>query len=168
MECSCIRHSGQKFDFHLDLLDCETLVFTDLSNWMDEDYYVIPEDWPMTVTLPSGSTVEINFKPKGTTIITSENIGVIRDGIYCFKTESCGHVYSRNEAVLCNLECKYDTLLASLDVSLNSPNKDVLEKVKTLSSYLNAIRLNAKLGKTTLATKFFKIVSEELKNIDCL
>lgn len=168
MECSCIRHSGQKFDFHLQLLDCDTLVFTDLSNWMDEEYYLIPETWPMTITLPGGSKVTINFKPQSTTVIRSTDIGVILDGIYCFQTDSCGYIYTRNEAILCSIECKYDTLLHSIDMSLVSPTREVLDKLNTLDIYINAIRSNARSGKIDLATKFFKIVSRELSHVDCL
>lgn len=174
MECSCIRRSGTKFDFYLDLLDCDTLVFTDLSNWMDEDYYVIPDEWPMTIKFPDGNTKQVNFKPKGTTIFTSSSLGVgcLLDGIYCFSTESCGYDYHRNEAILCSLECKLDTLINQLDISYLSKHypqtNPTLELIKNATTYMNSIRINARNGKVNQALKYFKLVSTELENIECL
>lgn len=169
MECSCIRGSGQRFNFYLELLDCDTIVFTDLSNWMEEDYYTIPESYPMTVTLPGGTTKEINFKPKGTTIITDKDLGCILDGIYCFTTESCGYTYSRNRAIACSLECKRETLVQSLDINGNLHNYNRnLELIKTIDVYLDSFKANAEAGKINLATKYFNILQKELEKIECL
>lgn len=164
MECSCIRRTSTKFDFLLELLDCDTLVFTDLSNWMDEDYYVIPDTWPMTIKFPNGKKVEVSFKPQQSTIYKPTDLGVscLLDGIYCFSTESCGYDYIRNEAILCSLECKLDTLTNTIE-----SNNDV-ELVKTMTVYMNCIRTNARVGKIQKATKYFNLVSNELEKVDCL
>jgi hypothetical protein len=165
MDCSCIRRSGPRFDFHLELIDCDTFIFTDLSNWMEEDYYVVPEEYPMTIKMPNGTTKVINFKPKGSVVITSSTLGaVILDGVYCFTTESCGYTYTRSEAILCGLECKLDTLIASLDPT----NFQDISRIHSLHIYMEAIRTNAKLDKPQLAESFFKIVQRELQKVDCL
>lgn len=169
MDCSCIRGSGTKFDFYLELLDCDTLVFTDLSNWMEEDYYVVPDEWTMTIKFPSGTTKDIKFKPKGTTIITASDLGIpcILDGIYCFSTFSCGNTYYRNEALLCSLECKLDTLIHQLDISLYNYDKN-LAFAQKISVYINSIKTNARIGKTQLANKYFDITSRELEKVECI
>lgn len=168
MECACIRGTGSKFDFYLDLLDCDTLVFTDLSNWMTEEYYNIPDQHPMTITLPDGTKVEVMFKPQGSTIFRSSDLGIgcLLDGIYCFSTYSCGYTYSRNEALLCSLECKLDTLISQIDTSVYG--KSGIDKAKTLSMYLESCKTNARLGKIDRATKLFNIVAKELEGVDCL
>ena len=169
MECACIRGTGSKFDFYLDLLDCDTVVFTDLSNWMTEDYYNIPDEHPMTITFPDGTKKDVMFKPQGSTIFRSSDlqIGCFLDGVYCFSTYSCGYTYSRNEALLCSLECKLDTLISQLDIS-TVYGKASLEKAKTLSTYLESVKTNARLSKIDRATKLFHIVSKELEGVDCL
>src|SRR4029078_2817783 len=164
MECSCIRRTSTKFDFLLELLDCDTLVFTDLCNWMDEDYYVIPDKWPMTIKFPNGKKVIVEFKPQQSTVFKPTDLGVscLLDGIYCFSTESCGYDYIRNEAILCSLECRLDTLINQMDT------KEETERVKTIEVYMSAIRTNARVGKIQRATKYFNIVSNELEQVDCL
>jgi hypothetical protein len=133
---------------------------------MDEDYYVIPDEWPMEIKTPSGKTVTVNFKPQSSTIIRSSDIGILFDGIYCFKTESCGHDYTRNEAIICSLECKMDTLISMVDAS--NENKELLEKAKGLNILIESIKTNAHNGKIEKALRTFKIVSKELENIDCI
>ncbi len=169
MNCACIRGTGRKFDFYLELLDCDTLVFTDLSNWMDEDYYEIPEEYPMTITFPNGTKKQVNFKPKSTTIFTSGELGIgcILDGVYCFTVESCGYTYSRNDGVVCSLQCKLDTLTSSMDIS-PTYGKELLSKIETLSVYMKAFQSNARLGKINKAVSLFKILSKELEGVDCL
>lgn len=160
MNCSCIRHGGSLFDYHLEMLDCDTIIFTDLSNWMQEDYYEVPNSWPMTVTSPSGDKFTVNFKPMGTTVIRSEDLGgCILDGIYCFSTESCGYIYSRSEAIMCSLQCKLDTLLAF--------NEDY-DRIGKISNYIDSIKINARVNKVKLAESMFKIVQRELKSVECL
>ena len=169
MNCACIRGTGQKFDFYLDLLDCDTLVFTDLSNWMEEDYYEIPEEYPMTITFPNGSKKTVNFKPKSSTIFRSSDLGVgcILDGIYCFSVESCGYEYHRNDGIVCSLECKLATLSGQIDISLVY-GKDLLERVERLSTYMDAFKTCARQGKINKATSLFKILARELASVDCL
>jgi hypothetical protein len=169
MNCACIRGTGRKFDFYLELLDCDTLVFTDLSNWMEEDYYVVPEEYPMEIKFPNGTKKTVNFKPQGATVFTSESLGVpcLFDGIYCFTVESCGYTYSRNDAIVCSLECKLDTLVHQMDTSLVY-GKESLSKIERITVYIDSFKSNARLGKINKATKLYKILSRELEGIDCL
>lgn len=169
MNCACIRGTGRKFDFYLELLDCDTLVFTDLSNWMDEEYYTIPEEYPMTITLPNGSKKDVMFKPKSSTIITSSELGsgCLLDGVYCFTVSSCGYTYSRNRGITCSLECKLDTLTSKLDTSVVY-SKALMDKILRLSLYIESFKINAEIGKINQATSIFKVLSKELEDVDCL
>lgn len=169
MNCACIRGTGRKFDFYLDLLDCDTVVFIDQSNWMDEDYYTIPDEYPMTITFPNGTKKSVNFKPRSATVFTSQDLGMpfLLDGIYCFTVESCGYTYSRNDGIVCSLECKLDTLTHQLETSLVY-GKELLSKIERLTVYMDSFKTNARLGKINRATKLFNILSRELEGIDCL
>ena len=53
MNCSCIRNN---FNFHIKVLSCGELLYEDLSNWMTEDYYVIPEDYEVSIKFPSDTS----------------------------------------------------------------------------------------------------------------
>ena len=56
--CSCIKKEAQGFDFVLNTYDCKALVVTDLTNWMKDDGYIIPDRFDVAIVLPNQS---INF-----------------------------------------------------------------------------------------------------------
>ena len=166
MSCSCIKGTDSKFDFKLESLDCSTLIFTDLSSWMDDDNYSIPNKHEISVTLPmSNKVIHLDINAGSSTVIKGPNLGVgecIPDGIYCFTIDSCGIKYTRNSAVTCQLECRLDELkvrLAKEEISL--------EKVNELQSYLDIIKSSAKNGQPKKAIEFHKVLNKKLDNLNC-
>ena len=167
MKCSCIKNTAQSFDFHLESLDCKTLIFKDLTNWMEEEPYVIPTTFPITITLPNGKVVNTTFNPKSITHYTGsmlETTTCLPDGIYCFKVDSCGYNYSRHKAVVCKLECKLDNYIAKVS---REDDDEAWEKITEISNLINSIKVNAEIGKHKVANDIYKIVTKKLDRLEC-
>ena len=165
MSCSCIKGTDSKFDFTLESLDCQTLVFTDLSSWMDDENYIIPEQHLITVVLPNSVERQINIKPRSNTVIKGEDLGVgkcIPDGIYCISIESCGIKYTRNASVTCQIECKIDELVKRL-----SKGEIDIERVTELRSDLEIIKSSIKIGQPKKAIDYHEILQTKLDNLNC-
>lgn len=159
--CACIKREDQAFDIVINTYDCKALVITDLTNWMDDDNYSIPAKHAVVVTLPNKSTVDIEIIPNSTTKIAATALGgneCLHDGIYCFKTESCGYSYSRTKAVVCTLRCKLNNFI--------SKSEDWAEITK-LSNLIDLIEIDAEMGNEINARELFKIASKELDKHSC-
>ena len=159
--CSCIKREDQAFDLVITTYSCKEIVVTDLSNWMDDDSYIIPKKHKVTVVLPSKSEVDINIMPNSTTKIYSKDLGggeCLQDGIYCFKTESCGYKYSRTKAIVCTLRCKLNNFI--------SKSEDWAE-IQRLRNLIDLIEIDAEMGNELNAKELFKIVDKELDKHSC-
>ena len=156
MDCSCVRNH---FDFDISYSSCCTkLVYTDLSEWMDDDHYNVPDGMELEITTPKGDTKAISVKPEGTTIINSDSIfGVtkeITDGIYCFKFTNCGSTYTKNIAITCQLRSKIDDLYVR---ECKSDEEIDGDKLCDLQRWLKYIEVNAMHGCTDVAKEYFKL-----------
>lgn len=159
--CACIKKEVQGFDFAINTFDCKAIIVTDLTNWMVGDSYKVPENYSVTVTLPNQSKVEVSFKGNSTTKITAKELSgseCLLDGIYCFKTESCGYTYTRNKAIVCTLRCKLDNFI--------SKSNDFVE-ITRLENLINLIEVDAEMGRELNAKELFKIVDKELDKHSC-
>lgn len=159
--CSCIKKEDQSFDFVLTTYDCKGLVFTDTTNWMLEDGYGLPASQEVEITLPNKSKVVKSFKPLTATKFSSEELfgtKCLPDGIYCFKTTSCGYPYTRIKAVVCTLRCKLDNLIAK---------SEDWQKITELSNLIDAIEVNTEMGMEVTAKELFKVVNRELDKYSC-
>ena len=70
-KCSCIRNNN--YDFNLNVSSCYSLIYTDLSEWMTEEQYVIPESYNVEVTSPDGQKAILTIKPDQANKINSEH-----------------------------------------------------------------------------------------------
>lgn len=159
--CSCIKREDQAFDFVLSTYDCKGLVFTDTTNWMEEDGYAVPSEQELEIVLPNKSTVKTKFIPKSSTKFSSQELfgtKCLPDGIYCFKVESCGQKYTRNKAVVCTLRCRLDNLIAK---------SEDWETINKLSNLIDSIEVNSEMGMELNAKELFKVVSKELDIHSC-
>ncbi len=159
--CACIKKEAQGFDFSLDSYDCKGLLFIDTTNWMVDDNYSLPDTFDITVVLPSKNDVKVTLKPNTTNKISAKDLGFgacLPDGIYCFKTESCGYKYSRNKAVVCTLKCRLHNLIAK------SEDWHTINKIKNL---IEAIEVSAEMGLELQAQNLFKVVQKELDILEC-
>lgn len=163
-ECSCIRG---KYDFKIDTLNCDAILYQDLSDWMDE--HSIPEFYTISITTPKNTTpIHLQVELTGVSIIRPEEIGLTGldgiDGVYCFTTNSCGVEYTKTKAVTCRLECKLDHMIAQ---GINTPGQ--LKEAEEIERYIKAIHYNAERNFVEEAKFFYNRASERLscKNCEC-
>jgi hypothetical protein len=160
--CACIKREDQAFDIVINTYDCKALVITDLTNWMDDgDSYSIPTKHNVTISLPSKTVVNIDIIPNSTTKVYSKDLSgteCLQDGIYCFKTESCGYKYSRTKAVVCTLRCKLNNFI--------SKSEDWAE-ITRLGNLIDLIEIDAEMGNEINAQELFKIATKELDKQSC-
>ena len=162
MACSCIKREDQSFDIITTTYGCKAIVITDISNWMMGDNYSIPENHEVEIVLPNKNSVKANIKPNSTTKIFSKDLfgtSCLPDGIYCFKTESCGYSYSRNKAITCTLRCKLDDFISKEGVSWEEINK--------LENMVDLVEISAEMGNEISANELYNIVSKELDKHSC-
>lgn len=163
MNCSCIKGN---YDFILQSMDCSKVLYQDLSDWMMEDYYTVPDTYSIEVLVPNRkSFVSLEVNANSFTVITPEALGLkskcIVDGVYCFKVDNCGTVYQKTVAITHQLQCCLDNLVVTA-----STTKDI-ENIKYLQMILEGIHINAKHGNIEEAAKQFSFLSISLESLDC-
>lgn len=165
---SCIKGN---YNFVLNYADCRTLVYTDISDWMDFDNYQIPRQQAVEVNILNRRAVSIFLDPNKPNKITSFDLGVgskeerllIPQGIYTFTVESCGVEYKRCRAVDCEIKCKLDNLI----VSSNLDNPSELSHIVELKLKFDQMHLAAEFFNTSAAQKLFGILEKDLSCVSC-
>jgi hypothetical protein len=158
MECSCIRGN---YNYYAEAIDKKTIIYQDLSNWMDDEGYIYPETYEVNVTPPTSSTpIAITMRVGEINRLSSEEIGTIKDGIYCFQVESCGDPYTRSQAIFPHILCCIKQAWATLGIEW----QDSIEEVE---NHLKLAKINAELNNVQLASKELKIAKKLLENIKC-
>ncbi len=164
VSCSCIKGN---FDLSIGYNGCSTLLIEDMSDWMVEgQIYSKPESYSLEILTPN--------RPKSHTVtiltdkrnrVSPEDVGIngsiFNDGIYCFKTESCGIKYQRNKLLSCQTECCISDAVARLK---NKEDVILLDEIRLM---LDSCRVNTEIGNLTKANDQFKMVSKLLKNLNC-
>ena len=163
MNCSCIKGN---YDFILQSKDCSRLTYQDLSDWMIEDYYNIPDTYNVDVLIPGRkSSINIPVNTNGVTVITPETLGLkskcIVDGVYCFTVENCGTVYKKSIAVTYQSQCCLDNLV------ITASTKRDLDTVKYLQMMLDGVHINAKFDNIEEAHKQLSFIVTSLESLDC-
>lgn len=168
MPCSCIRGS-YSWKFSVEVLDNENLRYTDYSDWNQTPPYVLPKEHKVFVLKPDGNEVEINVNPKGSTIITNEDLrsaNCIQDGTYCFKAYTClncdtgewGDIQMiKREMITPNMDCKLKQMIVT------SP-KEVWMK-----AYADDIEMktNAAIGQFERAQELYSDLDDLTNNYNC-
>lgn len=156
--CSCIKGN---YNFYTKSIDIDTIVYQDMSIWMDEKGYILPDEYEVDITLPT------SFKPKRLTLkvnqlnrLSSKELGSIKDGIYCFETTSCGEPYKRCHAIFPYMECCIKKAWTTLD-------KEKSHLIREVEYYLNLSKINAELDNVQLASKQLKVARKLLDNLKC-
>lgn len=157
-ECSCIRGN---YNYHVEAVDSKTILYQDLSDWMDDEGYVYPQNYEVMVTPPLKFTpIPLSVDTGSFTKITSSEIGEVRDGIYCFQTSSCGHTYMRTKAIFPKIECCVKQAWVTL-----GPDKH--EEIESVENHLKLATINAELNNVQLASKHLKYAQRKLENLKC-
>ena len=162
-DCGCIK---ENYDFTLKSMDSKTLVYQDMSTWMEGAEFSTPDKYSVSVQMPGKTTGELlDLSIFSQSAIRSENFGssshALPDGIYCFTLSNCGTTFTRTKAVLYSLECCLQSAKAAM-----KDDKD-LEKIIKMEFYLDSIRINADLGKVQKAQEYFDLAKKELSNLNC-
>lgn len=157
-DCSCIRGV---FNVHAEALDKDTLVVTDVSEWMDEEGYDPPTVYTASITPPASSRAfDVLIDANKTNKITSEDIGAIKDGVYCFTVESCGKVYTRNKALFPKMEC----CVAKAWATMPGHRED---QIREVDKFLMLATHAAELGNVNDSFNNLKIARQLLDNLKC-
>ena len=153
---------GGNFDFLLSHLDCKTFTYQDISNWVNNEK---PEEYIVQIVPPGFSdSIDILIETDKVNILKVDNKNLqLIDGIYCFKVNNCGTLYSRYEGVACKLKCKLNYLISQADIN-NIKDFNEIEEVRFL---LNGFYENAKLNKPDKALKFFNLAEDKLSCAKC-
>jgi hypothetical protein len=131
---------------------------------MSDENYEIPETHKISIVLPNKNTVEAVIRPNSTTKIYSKDLfgtECLPDGIYCFKTESCGYLYSRNKAITCTLRCKLDDMISKATTDSD------WDEVQKISNMIDLIEVDAEMGNEVSANEMYKIANRELDKHSC-
>lgn len=162
MDCSCIKG---KFDVILDSLDSRTLLYQDSSQWMTGARYQLPETYKVQVKPPySSKFFDIEVPTKGFKTLTSKDLGAgsdgncLQEGVYAFKTESCGESYLLYKSVTPDLECRLRCMLTQ--------GVDAI-KVSELTTQLKSVAYNAERDLIIEANNILKVVKREIDLIEC-
>lgn len=160
MDCSCIR-GDSGYNFYVEAIDPDTIIYQDLSVWMDENNYVLPSTYTVVIQPPGvSSTYTLEFDISSINRITKNEIGSIRDGIYCFSVDICGVKYKKTKSLFPKIECCIKQAWATLDDSW-------WEKLEEVENYLKLTSINAELGNIKEANNTFNIAKKLLENIKC-
>lgn len=160
--CACLKGV---FNYYVEALDRNTIIFQDLSEWMTESGYEVPSTYALTVIPPATSKeYSVNIKVGQLTRLTSDDIGTIKDGVYCFKVPSdgvgCGEGYTRSTALFPKIEC----CLKQAWVSLGDTKYNELSEIQF---HLDQVTRNVQINNVQLAEKELKIAKILLDNLKC-
>ncbi len=158
MDCSCLRG---ELSLNVKPLNCEALRLTDLSEWMNEDGYIVPTSYPITITDPTGIVIDASFIPTSENILSKETLGTLKDGIYCFSVDNCGTIYTFQVAITCNLECRLVSLYSKAE---EDEDFDLITKIERNISF---IRANAKFNNVDKAKYWYDVTRRILDNHEC-
>lgn len=172
--CACMRGV---FDFCIEIINTTTIKYTDLSDWMTEDPYVIPEYYPVFIDVPppKSGMVTAMVKARGTTILTSEDLGLpcdrcIYDGFYCFNALGCYNCdtdtwgetkYSKTVLLAPRVECEIENLLG------RAYEDHEFEKADSMRTKLKSVEAKVNIGQLDSSRTLFRQLRRELESINC-
>ncbi len=160
---TCIKGN---FDAILSCPDNQTMIYQDMSEWMNAPGYAKPEQYTVNITPPGRTeSTPILISTDGQTGITNADLKVaginLLDGIYRIETDNCGTIYSRDKAVTASLMCSLQKYISTL-----SPTDD-FSKASELGILIDAIHINSEQKKVQLAQKFYKLAVREIGKLNC-
>jgi hypothetical protein len=167
-QCFCIK-GVPGFDFYVKVLDTQTIVFNDLSEWVTDEPYVIPETFQVDMVLPDSSVITLELNTSSSTVLRSSDIGIskFKDGIYCFKIDGqnefsggCGLDYTKVTGVFPNIECCIDTAYSKID-------EDKFYEIQDVELWLKRAKDSASLGKESQSLSEWKVAKKLLQSINC-
>lgn len=156
MKCSCIKGN---YNVWVDVIDRKTLLYQDISDWMDESRYDLPENYFVKITPPgkdSGGLLKLNVS--GINKLTEKEIGPLEDGIWCFQTDSCGVNYKRSVGIYYKIECCLKKAFATTDK---------YDQLKEVEKYLDLTKAAVSINNFSQAEEYLEITQDKLERIKC-
>ena len=166
--CFCIK-GVPGLDFYVKSLDTSTIVFNNLSEWVTDEPYTIPETHHINLTFPDSSVVTVEVNSQSSTIIKASDIGFNRykDGIYCFKIDGldensggCGIDYTKVAGIFPNIECCLNQAYSTLD-------DQFFDEIKKAESWLDRAKRSASLKMESQALEEWKTAKRLLQKLNC-
>lgn len=161
MECSCIANNN--FDFVIEYKDTH-LLFIDKSEWVTPQYsdkktthplIIINQSKNKTFDIRINGTTKINYCDLPTNSICGP------DGIYTFKIESCGEIFTRCEAIIQHVICSYSKLLIS------SSLEEYQTKVFPVFKEIEYIKASARICDVETTQAHYNILKDMLTQLNC-
>lgn len=168
MSCFCLKGS---FDFYIKSLDPQTIIYNDISEWMDDEVHSIPEYYVIDVRFPNSSLISIKVRPLTSTVIRASDIGIskFKDGIYCFiidplsdESGGCGTPYTKSWAITPNLRCCLDQGFSTL-----SGDEEKYDRLKEVEKWLTCSIESSSLGQEIQSKKEYEIARKLLDKLNC-
>lgn len=154
--CSCIKGH---FDFYINEIACDKILYKDLSLWMQGDNYIIPKQYDIDI-LDAGSGEQVKtIQVSGLDVIDISKLFSFKDGIYEIHTSSCDNKYKRWVAILPKLQCCLDRYFASEDYE-----QDKHEEAQRL---LDGARQTALFNQPRESVEFYKLAKKKIDNLNC-
>lgn len=165
--CSCIKGL---FDVTIDIIDRDRIMVTDLSEWMEDGPYNLPDDFEISIMHPNRKDpYVVSIKPKTSVVVTIDDLSgdenmYFVDGVYCVTTESCGTSYTKFVALTRKLDCCIEKLLASAEL------KRDFEFISEIKDYRSVIHSSISLGMVERSREVNKIANRKIRDMrqcDC-
>lgn len=162
--CNCVKGL---FDLSIDYNGCSVLLLDDLSDWQVEaGIYTKPEEFEIEILTPNRpKSYKISIKTdKRNKILTSDlgiNADTFNDGIYCFKLNNCGNIYTRNKLLSCSIECCLNDAVSKIK---NREELILLDEIRLL---LHSCKINTEIGNLTRAKEQFQMITKMLRRLNC-
>lgn len=163
IQCSCVKGN---FDVIIDYLGCDKLIIEDMSDWMEEGYYIKPESYELQILSPNrpiSNTVTVYTDRRNKYTTSDIGIGALsfNDGIYCFTLTSCGNTYKRNKLISCSIDCCIEDAISKINTSEEIL---LLDEIRLL---LDSAKINAEIGNLTKSKEQYSMVTKMLKRLNC-
>lgn len=157
--CSCIKG---KYDFYINEINCDKILYEDLSLWMEGGNYTIPTSYEIEIyNLDSagGNTLLKKIEVGGLGITDISRLLFLKDGIYEIKTISCQNTYKRWVAIMPKLQCCLDKYLAS----------DEYDKTKHQEAQrlMDGARTTAMFNQPKKSIEFYKMAKKLIDVLKC-
>lgn len=161
MKCSCIINNN--FSFVIEYKK-DHLLLIDKSEWYTESHNIPIETYPVTV-INEDKSFTFDYRVNGTTMIKYSDLPSDKDcesdGIYTFKIDNCGEIYTRHEAILKKIMCSYSKLLLTIEA------KDYITILLPIYREIEFIKVNSNLGFVNKAIAHYELVKSMLKQVNC-
>ena len=136
--------------------------------WMEGHNYYIPESYDVWVSTGGGGGRKVSVKTIGHTVIDAEALGtsgMLPDGAYCFRTESCADTMTRYKMNTCRLECCLQEYIYQL-VSREAPESEYVN-VEQIERLIDIAKHNASIKNVEYAMQVYEEAKTMIEDLNC-